>query len=172
VWNGKELHDNTAVKDCKNLKHGATLYLKGMTIRVKLTDGRTTISLNVKPSDKVKDMKTKLKDKEGIPICEQRLVFGKKVLDDSLTLSDYKIKHGYTLHLEPMQILVKTPEGKTMTIEVKSSDTVYDVKKKVNAKEGIPVDEQHLSLVRKSWTMPPPSPNAALGMGIHSMWKE
>jgi hypothetical protein len=59
-----------------------------------------------------------------------------------------------------------------MTMEVKSSDIVYDTKKKVNAKEGIPVDEQRLFFGEEELDDAPTLSDAALGMGIHSMWKE
>ena len=98
-----------------------------MEIFVKKPDGKT-IPLEVEPFDTIEDVKAKVQDKEGIPPDQQRLSFEEMPLEDDKTLADYKIPTGSTLNLDPMQIFVKTPYGKTVPLEVEPSDTIEDVK--------------------------------------------
>lgn len=142
-FNDKPLDDKPTL-DESGIKDGDILDMEPMIIYVKDTKNKTH-TLTVDPTDRVRDVKRQIEKKEGTPVDQQRLFFGPTELKDSPTLRDCGIKHQDTLKLEPMQIHVKTPEGKTVTLNVRPDDTIQDVKDKVEKKEKIPADQQRLT---------------------------
>ena len=60
---------------------------------------KSTVTFTMQSSEKIKNIKFKLQDKEGIPLHRQLLVFAGMQLEDRRTLSDYNIKDEETLNL-------------------------------------------------------------------------
>lgn len=121
-----------------------------MAIFVKTPTGKTVITLNVAPSDTVKDLKRKIMDEVGIPPDQQRLFYEYEKLKDDRTVDYYKIHEESILQLYlrggDMQLFVKTASGKTLiTLDVVSENTIQTVKKKIKDEVGMPVHLQELT---------------------------
>ena len=73
------------------------LYKGGKITVTTLTGGK--ISVNVSYTDKVQDINQRIYEQEGIPVFNQRLIFGGRRLKPHRSLYHYKIPINATLHL-------------------------------------------------------------------------
>ena len=158
IFEGKELKDNLALSDY-NVMNKSTINLvfnyKGDNyIYVKRLTGKI-ISLEVNFSDNIKVVKDKIYEKEGIFPLQQILYFKEKKLEDNLSLSNYNIQKGSTLHLvlrlslDKYTIFVNILNGKIISLEVNQSDNIKVVKEKIYEQEGILPSQQLLIFAGK-----------------------
>ncbi|XBI61479.1 hypothetical protein VPH35_042266 [Triticum aestivum] len=163
TFNGEQLDDGRKLADY-GVRDGSTLGLRlhplheKMKIHVVETLTGRAMNLAVTSSDTVNNVKAKIHEWHGFPKDQQCLIFANRQLDDEgSTLADLNICNNTTLLLVlhsrclrgRMTIYVKTLRDKFYNLEVESADTIYNVKEKIWAKEGIPPDLQRLIFDRK-----------------------
>eukprot|EP00469_Lotharella_globosa_P014424 CAMPEP_0167826692 /NCGR_PEP_ID=MMETSP0112_2-20121227/10198_1 /TAXON_ID=91324 /ORGANISM="Lotharella globosa, Strain CCCM811" /LENGTH=169 /DNA_ID=CAMNT_0007729209 /DNA_START=52 /DNA_END=558 /DNA_ORIENTATION=- len=84
----------------------------GMQIMIKSLSGRS-IPLDVQPGESISSIKKKIQEKEGVPIDQQRLIYGGKQLEEAQNLLDYNIQRDSTLHL-----VLRMKGGKKKTYKI------------------------------------------------------
>ncbi|XXG44017.1 hypothetical protein AAC387_Pa01g3921 [Persea americana] len=149
IYAGRTLEDSQTLA-AYDILAASTLHLvicptDKLQIFINTPEGNN-IMLDVKIWYTIEDVKVMIESILGVPLNALQLIHAEKTLIDSCTLIDYNIGQGSTLHLTPivMQIFVKTWEGKTITVEVQSSDTVSHVMAKIEKKLGSSICHQHL----------------------------
>ncbi|KAM0053222.1 putative Ubiquitin-like domain-containing protein [Helianthus debilis subsp. tardiflorus] len=90
-----------------------------MKIFIKTLTRDQTITLEVKPSYTIHDIKAKIQDEVHIPPDDQELIFNKMVLHNTDTLASYSINNKSTLTVMRiswgfMRIFIKTLSGKML----------------------------------------------------------
>ncbi|MFS7908374.1 putative Ubiquitin-like domain-containing protein [Helianthus anomalus] len=123
-------------------------FTQSMQIFIKLPTGET-ITLPVKLLDTIHNIKAKIQDKVHISHDEQELIFNKVFLHDLDTLASYNINNESKLTVIRlsgglMRIFIRIFTGKIITLIVKFSDTIPNVKSKIQNMERIPECQQCL----------------------------
>ena len=136
--------------------YGKTCYypqIELMEIYVALPTGKI-ISLEEEASNTIKHVKEKIQAKEGIPSDQQLLMINTgqrcEELTDDCILSYHSNSTQLRLILRlRMQIFVKTLTGLNINLYAHSTDTVANLKSKIENKEGIPTNQQRLFFGKK-----------------------
>ena len=153
---GKNLEDSRMLSDY-NIWDGSSMYLIRslfncplqfeVHVTIRYLTGRI-ITLVLNKSDTIEIVKEKIKNKDGIPLDRQLLIYSGKELKDACTLSSYNINIQSTIHLvlqmPSMKIYVITQTNQTIRLYVEADDTIRTVKAKIQDKEGIQHYQQKL----------------------------
>lgn len=141
TFQGKPLDKGKKPLRSYGIQDGSTLDLLPMEVIVKDADGRQ-FPVVIQPDDTVDDFKARIEDQEGIPKDDQHLSFQGKPLDkDNKSLRSCGIQHGSVLDLLPMTIKVEIPNGQKVSVPVSPSDTIADIKDKVEKSHGVPAKD-------------------------------
>lgn len=146
------LKDSITLRDY-SIQKDSTIDLKiilkgGIKINIK-PPAKKAFTLDVKPTDSIEFVKSKIKEIEGVPPSQQILKYDGQILKDGNTLKDYKIQNDATIDLRNsltigMPIFIKHTNGKTFILNVDPEDTISIVKSKIHEKEGILPEQQEL----------------------------
>ena len=139
-FSGMELKNERTLKDY-NIPINSFLFLTCLDyIFVKMLTGKI-IRLVVGSYDSIKNVKTKIQEKEGIPLKQQRLFFVGRELEDDRTLFFYGIENGCTICLVlTLSIFVKTLTGEKIAVTFKHSDTIRMVRESVKNGKYLPLN--------------------------------
>ena len=124
-----------------------------MQIFIKSISGKTT-TYDVETTDIISFIKNKIQHKEGIALGQQRLVFAGKQLDESKTLAYYNIQNQSTIHLllrlrGGIQLTIRCINCKKITIDAELTDSIENIKCKIQSKEGISTEYQKIAFAGK-----------------------
>ncbi len=113
---------------------------------------KISIKMDVRGSDTIAHVKQRIVAVGSIPAEEvQKLSYGGTIMEDKFTLSDYGIQNNslVTARGAQAQIFVKTLTGKTVTFDVKLTDTIEALKRRIESREDIPWNQQCLNYAGK-----------------------
>ena len=76
-----------------------TAFAMQIFVNITVDTGSKHITLEVEPTDRIEDVKSKIYDKEGVSVSAQILTFNGTTLEDGNTLQDYSIQKDSTIYL-------------------------------------------------------------------------
>ena len=147
-FQGTELEDDSQTATESGIQHQSVIALEPKTIQVhvRTPDGKN-IPVTMKQSDTVQFIKEKVAPESGVEVPQQILKYHGKILSDNhKTARDSNLEDGAIIDLlpNPIEIIVRTPDGTTIPVSTKPTDRIRVLKETVAPKTGIEVPHQIL----------------------------
>jgi hypothetical protein len=148
IFGRKELVGDRALS-YYNIQNKSKLHVEiFMELFVKTLTGKT-FAVDVTTVETIYHVKAKIEKREGIPLGQQRLLFGDTELCDGRFVQEYNIPAKATLHLRlhlrnGIHVFVQTVAGTYITLEVEANESIRNVRAMVEDTEGILTQHQRL----------------------------
>jgi len=144
---GKELDKSKKLAvDC-GITEGAVLSVerKSMQIQLDMPNG-DQVSLKLKPTDTVEDIKKKIKKETGMGTSKQILKINGNELSKKSTLGELGLTESDTIQVEAksMTMNVTLPDGKKVPVDIAAKDTAKKIKAKIEKETGVSAAQQVL----------------------------
>jgi len=156
IFSGLTLEDWKTLSEY-NIKNNSSLQLNvnlsnPEIITIMIMNEINDIFLDMKVSDTIKKLKTKIQHTEGIQESQQRLIFNGIELEDNNTLSFYNINSDSIIYLEvcfntlnAIKVYITNNIGDILSLTVQPSESIEDIKKMITEEINIPFEQQYLS---------------------------
>ena len=157
IFLGELLNDRHRLLDYR-IEHESAVHLvlradDGFQVFVELPSGRTLV-VEVQPADVIAVVKTRVQDREGIPVDLQEVYLEGQELSSESTFRECGVQPNATLQVTINQernthLSVTQQRGETLSMWVNTDHTVATLKAAIEEKEGIAVDLQELYFARQ-----------------------
>ncbi|CAM8915003.1 unnamed protein product [Rhodiola kirilowii] len=154
IFDGEQLQDYTTIA-ASGLKNDSVVYVMlcpkdTLSLQISMPCGRIE-RITVKPLNTIFDLKVVLQRNIEMPIDQWELAYSDKPLGNLRTVVSCGLETGSLLHVmlqRSMQIFVRIPSGKQITLFIKLTDDVLSLKEQIFKKTSYPVAYQSLKF---SW---------------------
>ena len=116
------------------------------------TSGGKTTKLLVKPSDTIRRVKEEIEKNEGCPPEQQAVLYEGFQRDDDRSFRECGIRRRSVVDIvvtpqQRRQILLLTPKGEKVELDLEPTDTLESLRKQIQEKEGTPSEDVRLQIM-------------------------